>query len=72
VADALRRLKKRIWSGNRWPVYLPKPGRRHLGYYEKPSALARDKEHFAQIRRQNNLNRVLNELGVSAQPFEEP
>lgn len=56
VEHALRRLRKRIWHGNRWPVYLPKANKRRQEYYQKPSILKRQKRYFAGINQRNNFN----------------
>lgn len=56
VEQALRRLRKWILKGDRWPVYKPKPTKRRLDYYQKPGELKRQRVSLAKTRQRQNLN----------------
>jgi ribosomal protein S21 len=65
-ATALRRLRKLIEQDNRYPIWLPKPGKRRQDYYQKPSVLRRQKNYWRQIQRQKNLNYFMKRYNLVA------
>lgn len=60
LEQALRRLRKWILKGNRWPVYKPKPTKRHQDYHQTKGQLQRQRDGLAKTRAQLNLNHYKN------------
>jgi ribosomal protein S21 len=65
ISQALRRLRKKVFYGNRWPIYQPKPTKRRQDYYMKPCELKRRQESLAKSRRHLHSWIAQNYVGMS-------